>query len=111
MKNEVTVVRSVEGNEEEVTCPRFNSCSAPICPIDPDWRERVHRKGEPVCFYLRLHSKNALWDPKSGSVPRKLARRVGELAPEIMGRYAPLKRALERAALSPQKGFTRGEQQ
>ena len=33
-------------------CPKFDGCSAPICPLDPDWSRRIHRKGEPLCFYL-----------------------------------------------------------
>lgn len=32
-------------------CPKFNSCSAPICPLDKDWKSRV--KGGDICPYLR----------------------------------------------------------
>ena len=38
-------------------CPKFIKCSAPICPLDPNWRARTHLRGEPVCFYLREYSK------------------------------------------------------
>jgi len=34
-------------------CPRFDGCSAPLCPLDPGWRERVHLQGERVCYFLR----------------------------------------------------------
>jgi len=34
------------------TCPKFDSCSAPICPLDPDWNKRVMLRDERVCFYL-----------------------------------------------------------
>jgi hypothetical protein len=34
-------------------CPRYIDCSAPLCPLDPDWRTRIHRSGDRVCFYLR----------------------------------------------------------
>ncbi len=30
-------------------CPRFNSCSVPICPLDPDMAKRVYVRGEPKC--------------------------------------------------------------
>ncbi len=34
-------------------CPRFDTCSAPICPLDSGWRLRVMLKDEPVCRYIR----------------------------------------------------------
>lgn len=30
-------------------CPKFDKCSAPICPLDKDKHLRVYYKGEPVC--------------------------------------------------------------
>ena len=33
-------------------CPRFDKCSAPICPLDPKWRERAHLSEDRLCFYL-----------------------------------------------------------
>ena len=30
-------------------CYRFNICSAPICPLDPDCRKRVYYEGDPLC--------------------------------------------------------------
>jgi hypothetical protein len=86
-------------------CPKFKKCSAPICPIDPHWRQAFHRKGEQVCFFLRMYSKNALEALKEGSVPRQLLDRVIEVFPEICARCAPLKRSLDRASSSPPKAF------
>ncbi len=40
-------------------CPKFDQCSAPICPLDADWERRSHLDGERVCFYLTEHSKQA----------------------------------------------------
>ena len=40
-------------------CPKFDQCSAPICPLDPDWKIRSHLEGERVCFYLTEYSKPA----------------------------------------------------
>jgi hypothetical protein len=92
-------------------CPRFDRCNAPICPLDPDVLDRVHAKGDSVCHYLRLYVKNALWGLKPRSLPANLPIRVAEVYPQLIARYGPLKDALERAAKSPPKGFTRGEQQ
>ena len=93
------------------TCPRFNGCNAPICPLDSDVLDRVHVKGDPACYYLRLYVKNALWGLKPGSLPANLPIRVAELYPLLFFRYAPLKAALLRAAKSPPKRFSRGEQE
>lgn len=35
-----------------VRCPRFDSCSAPICPLDPHWPTAQHIQGERVCGLL-----------------------------------------------------------
>ena len=99
------------GTQAMKECPRFDGCNAPICPLDPDVLDRVHVKGDPACYYLRLYVKNALWGLKPGSLPANLPIRVAELYPLLFFRYAPLKAALLRAAKSPPKGFSRGEQQ
>ena len=99
------------GTQAMKECPRFEGCNAPICPLDPDVLDRVSVKGDSVCHYLRLYVKNALWGLKPGSVPANLPIRVAELYPLLFFRYAPLKAALLRAAKSPLKGFSRGEQQ
>ena len=99
------------GTQAMKECPRFEGCNAPICPLDPDVLDRVHVKGDPACYYLRLYVKNALWGLKPGSLPANLPIRVAELYPVLFFRYAPLKAALLRAAKSPPKGFSRGEQQ
>ena len=90
-------------------CPRFDRCNAPICPLDPDVFERVHIKGYPVCHYLRLYAKNALWGLKPGNLPANLPIRVAELYPQLIARYGPLKTALLRAAKSPLRGFSGGQ--
>ena len=99
------------GTQAMEECPRFDDCGAPICPLDPDVLDRVHAKGEAVCHYLRLYVKNALWGLKPGSLPANLPIRVAEVYPQLIARYGPLKDALLRAAKSPPKGFSRGEQQ
>lgn len=35
-----------------VRCPRFDSCSASICPLDPQWPRAQHRQGERICGLL-----------------------------------------------------------
>ena len=99
------------GTQAMKECPRFGECCAPVCPLDPDVLDRVHIKGAPVCHYLRLYAKNGFCGLKPGSLPANLPIRVAEVYPRLVARYAPLKKALLRAAKSPPKGFSRGGQQ
>jgi hypothetical protein len=98
---------SLDLSATSLPCPKFDRCSAPVCPVDPNWRDSVYRKGEPTCFYMRLHAKNALEGQKQGSVPSELRIRVIEVYDEIIDRYAPLKTALEKASKSPAYRFAR----
>ena len=93
-KNDKTVI-------EMAHCPRFDQCCAPICPIDTDWRKRAHRKGEPVCAYLRRYAKDPLWGQKQGTVPTELWLKVVEVYPQVIARYGPLKQVLKRSSSSP----------
>ena len=33
------------------SCPKFENCSAPLCPLDAGLEHRVYCKGEAVCKY------------------------------------------------------------
>ena len=92
-------------------CPRFDRCCAPICPIDTDWGERVHQKGEPVCAYLRRYAKDPLWGQKQVTVPTELWLRVVEAYPQVIARYVPIKKALKRASGSPFRTVVKREGQ
>ena len=96
----------MNGSGCKVVCPKFDNCSAPICPIDPEWQKRVHIKDDPVCFYLRQHSKHGHRGQNTGGVPEELLKEVERVYPEVIARYAPLKRALKKASCSPSKRFS-----
>ena len=36
-------------------CPRFESCSVNICPLDPDVAKRNRITGEPHCTMAKVH--------------------------------------------------------
>ncbi len=40
-------------------CPKYDTCSAPICPLDKDWKLRVLCIEDPTCFYLLESVKDA----------------------------------------------------
>lgn len=78
-------------------CPRYSSCSANICPLDPDWSIRGHVPGDEVCRWL-------LEAGKPGAVERFTAAQLGDLyevarhsLPAICRRHADVARAVERA--------------
>ncbi len=81
-------------------CPKHYRCSAPICPLDRDWRERTHLKGDRVCFYL-LESVKPNAETRFQGVPaRQILRAIQNIAEAMSTRYGPIRRALERAKRS-----------
>ncbi len=79
-------------------CPRFDRCSANICPLDADWRLRNHLKGERICFWLTEAVKPGGAARLRGVTARELAEKVLEVLPRIIARYGPIRRALSRSA-------------
>jgi hypothetical protein len=39
-------------------CPKFQTCNAPCCPLDPGHLKTVHLQGEPICRYLLASGKD-----------------------------------------------------
>lgn len=52
-------------------CIRFQECSAPLCPLDPDIKERVWWAGEEDICKSRKHAKGLRWIKKQRSVVRR----------------------------------------
>jgi hypothetical protein len=40
-------------------CPKYQTCSAPICPLDKNWKLRVLCNEDSTCFYLLESVKDA----------------------------------------------------
>ena len=47
-------------------CPKFKTCSAPICPLDERWPEAAHLRGEAICWYLLASGKAGAAEPYAG---------------------------------------------
>jgi hypothetical protein len=84
-------------------CPRFEKCSANICPLDPLWRKRVHREGEPICGLAREAVKDGADRRLEGYIPQEMLAEVRRTIPQIMARWVPIQKGLERAAISGSK--------
>ena len=79
-------------------CPKYKGCSAPICPLDPNWRKVQHLKHERVCFYLCEAQKGgseAIFGGRGLGYPYQL---MVEATPAILTRWRTIKSALEKAA-------------
>jgi hypothetical protein len=79
-------------------CPKFSTCSAPLCPLDKT--AGSHLNGDPVCFYLREIVKEGGRARLTRSLPEGMANQIAEALPSIMFRYGHIKRRLDRAAKS-----------
>ena len=84
-------------------CPKFDSCSAPICPLDQDWRKRAYLDGERICIYLTEYSKVALRANLRGVLSGELYKSVSEQAEAISEAYPRIKKQLLRSSISNSK--------
>lgn len=67
------------GTSHPINCPRFDSCSATKCPLDPQVHSRTYLPGDRVCFYMQLAAKELL-------TPENLYGLSGEQV-EAVGKY------------------------
>lgn len=81
-------------------CPKFNSCCAPVCPLDPEWRERSQLNSEPVCFYLMEIVKDGGAERVRHGTPDGMAEQVAEVLDELSTQvgHAYIRHKLRRAA-------------
>ena len=79
-------------------CPRFDHCSAPICPLDPHCLHAQHLPGESVCLWLRELSKPRGEATLRSVVRGEVAATVTRVAPGIIAKQRTIARALQRAS-------------
>ncbi len=82
-------------------CPKFNFCSAPICPLDNQWPERNHLKGERSCYLLRQIAKQNGRPQKIGTISQEVLHRIGQDYPQILSSKLTLAKTLEKASALP----------
>ena len=100
-------------------CPKWNFCSAPICPLDSNCPDSCYLKGESVCFYLREAVKSGaegrFWGCGTERTERvEYSRRLWLIIqvrlPKITDRYGTLRRELARSAKAgPRLGVPPGQ--
>lgn len=82
--------------------PRFDSCNAPVCPLD-DWQRAQHLAGEPVCGLLCELVKEGGEARLRARVPSALVDTLAEALPKIAARWERVRSQLERASRTASK--------
>lgn len=78
-------------------CPKFNTCSAPICILDAHWQQRKHLNEDGCCYYLLESQKQNAEAIFRGAGREKLYAVAIAVAPAMAERHAPIRRNLERS--------------
>jgi hypothetical protein len=89
--------------KDAARCTRFDSCSAPICPLDPNWPRARHLPGERVCGLIRELVKGGGEARLRARVPGELVDTLTDVLPKLSTRWERIRRELERASRSGSK--------
>lgn len=79
-------------------CPRWENCSAPVCPLAPEWEQFRHLDDERVCGLLCELAKDGGEARLRGALPATLVDRLAEVAPKIEARHYPIRKRLRLAS-------------
>lgn len=80
-----------------VDCPKFNKCSAPLCPLDGDWGKRSMLRGERVCFYLTKAVKEGAQERFSGETAQAILIKLRQVLPQMLTHSGYLSSRLQKA--------------
>lgn len=84
-------------------CPKWDSCNAPVCPLDSNWQLHRHLPGEPVCRWLREAVKLGSEPILLRALSAASTEQVMTVASNLISHKGPLKSRLERAAVQKSK--------
>lgn len=79
-------------------CPKFISCSAPVCPLDFNWETQRHLPGERVCRWLREAVKDSGYEAVMHALPYECGEKVLWVASVLIQRPGELGNKLKRAS-------------
>lgn len=81
-------------------CPKWEACSAPICPLDSRWQGRVMQSEDSTCFYLAEAVKNGGAEVFEGRGLGELYRAILPFVQPLSDKWGRIRRTLERAKAS-----------
>ena len=79
-------------------CPRYVTCSAPICPLDPRWKHRKHLSEERVCLWLTELAKPDGLRIVSQEIGSDATQDIARLSPQITAKFSSIRHTVEKAA-------------
>ena len=79
-------------------CPKFDHCSATLCPLDPQRSIRVIHRDDPICFFLLEVGKRGGEERISVGHSVAIAQVASEVFQEVMSTACPIKKRLLRAS-------------
>jgi hypothetical protein len=82
-------------------CSRFDTCNAPVCPVDDAWPKAVHLPGERVCPYLLNSGKEGAAEWHAGDPVFQVCL---DRLPAICEKHSIIAKAMAKASLSGFKG-------
>ena len=82
-------------------CPRFNRCSAPLCPLDPHWRRCKMLRDEHMCYYLTEASKEGAHERFRDRFDFDIYMVAEESLPGMRKAFKELDREIKRASERP----------
>lgn len=85
------------------SCPKFQQCNAPLCPLDPEWQKRKHLKDEKSCLYLLESCKADAEATFRGAGLEKLYEAISAVKPAMIASCAAINRACTRASTTPSR--------
>lgn len=84
-------------------CPKFDQCSAPICPLEATWWRAQHLPGDRICLWLREAVKPDGLARISRAATADIAGTVAEALPAIFACSSDIRHKLAAAARSGSK--------
>lgn len=84
-------------------CPKFDTCSAPICPLDAQWSARRHLPGERICLWLREAVKPGGDQALREALPITLVEHITAALPAIQSSNSDIRHKLRQAAAAGSK--------
>ena len=82
------------------SCPKFESCSAPVCILDSSPYKRVLLKEDPICRYLTESVKDGAETRFKGAGLGWLYEQLVRATPHLIASYPRICSALKRAKQS-----------
>ena len=78
-----------------LACPKFNKCSAAICPLDSNWNQRSHLEDDSVCFYLLESVKKGAKKRFEGDQLQEVYGKIVEVRSAIQNNYKRIAKKLQ----------------